>query len=366
MTAMQGFNPDWLSPPGDTIRDAMAYRSLSSDGLGEALGLTRTATGHLLTGELAIDAGLAEGLAAMLGGTQCFWLKREGLYRDRLGHASAQQNVVDFAEFKAALPVKDMRNFGWLQDFANDPEDQAIKAFFEDTPGAWIQSGPALAAQVRFRTSSAHATNPAAVAAWLRQGVRAARRVSCAPWNPERLRAALPDIRALVRTKKPTSFFPRLVEFGRACGVAIVFVRTPTGCRASGATHFETHDKAILQLSFRYRSDDHFWFTVFHEIGHLLLHPSSPLFVEGQDYEMTEEESEANRFAAETLIPARFEDDLQSVPRDFRAYARLAKRIGVSTGVLVGQMQNRGLLQHDQMNFLKERYDWADVAAFTL
>jgi hypothetical protein len=365
MTAMQGFAPDWVSPPSDTIRDALAYRSLSSDGLGQALGLSASATGRLLTGELAIDAGLAEGLAAMLGGTRCFWLKREGLYRDRLGNASAPQNVVDFGEFKAALPLKDMRNFGWLQDFADESEDQAIKAFFEDTPGAWIQSGPALAAQVRFRTSSAHTTNPAAVAAWLRQGVRAARLVTCAPWNPERLRAMLPNIRALVRTKKPASFFPKLVEIGQACGVAVVFVRTPTGCRASGATHFETDDKAILQLSFRYRSDDHFWFTVFHEIGHLLLHPTSPLFVEGQDYEMTEEESEANRFAADALIPAGFDDDLKSVPRDFRAYARLAKRIGVSTGVLVGQMQNRGLLQHDKMNFLKERYDWEDVAAFT-
>jgi hypothetical protein len=190
--------------------------------------------------------------------------------------------------------------------------------------------------------------------------------VPSAPWSPELLRAALPDIRALVRTKRPASFFPKLVEIGQACGVAIVFVRTPTGCRASGATHFETGDKAILQLSFRYRSDDHFWFTVFHEIGHLLLHPTSHLFVEGQDYEMTEEESEANRFAADILIPPEFEGDLRSVPRDYRAYARLAKRIGVSAGVLVGQMQNRGLLKHDQMNFLKERYDWADVASFTL
>ena len=100
--------------------------------------------------------------------------------------------------------------------------------------------------------------NPAAVAAWLRQGVRAARRIDCAPWDPEKLRAALPAIRALIRIKKPRSFIPKLVEIGCACGVAILFVRTPAGCRASGATHFEADDKAIIQLSFRYRADDHF------------------------------------------------------------------------------------------------------------
>ena len=367
MTADQEFAPDWLSPPGDTIKDALAYHRLSSEVLGEALGLSSLVTVHLLTGEVPIDAGLATGLATTLGGTESFWLKREGLYRDRLNQAPPTENFLEFSEFKAALPLKDMRNFGWLQNLANGGEgDEAIKAFFEDTPGAWMQSGPSLAAQVRFRTSSAHATNPAAVAAWLRQGVRAARRVTCAPWKPERLRAALPDIRALVRIKKPATFFPRLVEIGRASGVAIVFVRTPNGCRASGATHFESPDKAVLQLSFRYRSDDHFWFTVFHEIGHLLLHPTSPLFLEGQDYEVTEEESEANRFAADVLIPAEFEGDIESIPLDFRVYARLAKRIGISTGVLVGQMQNRGFLKHNQMNSLKERYNWADVEEVTL
>jgi Zn-dependent peptidase ImmA (M78 family) len=366
MNAAQSFAPDWISPPGDTIKDALACHSLSSDRLALALGLSTASTGRLLSGDLAIDTRLADGIAGLLGGTRHFWLKREGLYRDRLNSGPAPQPTFDFAAFKTALPLKDMRNFGWLREFADEPEDQAIKAFFEDAPGAWIQSGPALAEQVRFRTSFAHKTNPAAVAAWLRQGVRAARRLPCASWNPEGLRAALPAIRALGRIKKPANFFPKLVEIGQAYGVAIVFVRTPTGCRASGATHFEASDKAIIQLSFRYRSDDHFWFTVFHEIGHLLLHPTSPLFVEGQDYEMTEEESEANRFAADTLVPAEFEDDLKTVPRDFRAYARLAKRIGISTGVLVGQMQNRGLLQHEQMNFLKESYDWADVTAFTL
>jgi HTH-type transcriptional regulator/antitoxin HigA len=365
MIVTQEFAPDWCSPPGDTIKDALACRGLSSDRLGVTLGLSGSTLVDLLSGDLAIDAGLADGLAAALGGSRQFWLKREALYRDRRGYPEPAAGV-DFATFKSSLPLRDMHRFGWLRDFAEETEDDVIKAFFEDAPGAWIHSGPALADQVRFRTSLAHETNPAAVAAWLRQGVRAARRVRCEPWNPAKLRDLLPAIRALVRVKKPADFFPKLAELCRTCGVAVVFVRTPAGCRASGATHFEGGNKGIIQLSFRYRSDDHFWFTVFHEIGHLLLHPSSPLFVEGQDYEITEEESEANDFASMTLIPTEFEHELKSVPRDFRAYARLAKRIGISPGVLVGQMQYRGFLRHEQMNFLKERYAWGDFTAFTL
>ncbi len=245
-------------------------------------------------------------------------------------------------------------------------EDDAIKTFFEDAPGAWMQSGPALVEQVRFRTSFAHKTKSCS-----RRRVVAAGRPRR---ETDRLRALGPGKTSRRASRNPRayphqearSFIPKLVEIGCACGVAILFVRTPAGCRASGATHFEADDKAIIQLSFRYRADDHFWFTVFHEIGHLLLHPNSLLFVEGEDYETTEEKSEANRFASALLIPDEVEAELRSLRRDFRAYARLAKRIGISPGVLVGQMQNRGLLQHHQMNFLKERYDWADVADFTL
>ncbi|HEY2710797.1 MAG TPA: ImmA/IrrE family metallo-endopeptidase [Caulobacteraceae bacterium] len=365
MTMANSFAPDWSSPPGDTIKDALACRNLTADGLASALRLSSSSVARLLSGELVIDAAVAGGLASVLGGSRHFWLRREAFYRDRLDQSLGSHDVIDFASFKAALPLKDMRSFGWLRDSRGGAEDDAIREFFEDAPDTWVQSGPALAEQVRFRTSLAHKTNPAAVAAWLRQGVRASRRIECAPWDPGKLRAALPAIRALIRVKKPINFFPKLVEIGRACGVAIIFVRSPAGCRASGATHFEAVDKAIIQLSFRYRADDQFWFTVFHEIGHLILHPTSPLFVEGQDYEMTEEESEANRFASAILVPEEFEAELGSLQRDFRAYARLAKRINISPGVLVGQMQYRGLLRHEQMNFLKERYDWVDVAALS-
>ena len=39
----------------------------------------------------------------------------------------------------------------------------------------------------------------------------------------------------------------------------------------------------MIILSFRYLSDDHFWFTFFHEIGHLLLHKEDLTFIDGEE-----------------------------------------------------------------------------------
>jgi HTH-type transcriptional regulator/antitoxin HigA len=360
MMAAASFDPDWVSPPGDTIRDALAHHSLPPEALGDTLGLKGNNLHALLVGELAIDQVIADGLAFALGGTPGFWLSRETNYRVRVDGRRSTSAAPDLDNFLKALPLKDMKTFGWLAGLDTVPLETAAMRFFEDAPGSWARSVAQMTEAVRFRTSDAHETNPAAVAAWLRRGVLQARALDCAPWAAAELQAALPNIRALTRVKAPEVFFPKLVNLCRACGVAVVFVRTPKGCRASGATHFDG-DRAIIQLSFRYRSDDHFWFTVFHEIGHLLLHPETPLFMEGQDYEGTEEETQANRFAAEKLVPPEQAQALASVKRDFKSIMRLARDIGVSAGIVVGQMQNQNLVRHDQFNFLKTRYDWGTL-----
>ena len=83
----------------------------------------------------------------------------------------------------------------------------------------------------------------------------------------------------------------------------MVIVPAPSGCKVSGATLFPQQDKALLLLSFRYLSDDHFWFSFFHEVGHLLLHGIEKIFLEGVDEINQNDEEEANKFAAELLIP---------------------------------------------------------------
>ena len=92
--------------------------------------------------------------------------------------------------------------------------------------------------------------------------------------------ADLPTIRRLTREKDPGQFIPRLKEACAARGVAVAIVRGPNGWRASGAARFLSPTKALIQLSFRYLSDDQFWFTFFHEAGHLLLHGKDLLFLE--------------------------------------------------------------------------------------
>jgi HTH-type transcriptional regulator/antitoxin HigA len=80
-TSKNDFNPDWVSPPGDTIRDLQECKGVSDQALALALQLDEPALQDLLDGRLPIDSALAERLASAVGGTKDFWLRREGNYR---------------------------------------------------------------------------------------------------------------------------------------------------------------------------------------------------------------------------------------------------------------------------------------------
>jgi hypothetical protein len=123
---------------------------------------------------------------------------------------------------------------------------------------------------VAFRKSLNLATEPVADLVWLTRAAQVTANQDCAVWDKEVLLALLPELRKA--TNEPDMEFLSLTfaAFSPA-GVSLVVLPTPRGCRASGATCF-LPDRATLVMSFRYLTDDHFWFTLFHEIGHLILH----------------------------------------------------------------------------------------------
>jgi hypothetical protein len=195
-----------------------------------------------------------------------------------------------------------------------------------------------------------------AVAAWLRRGEIEGSALRCAPWNPASFRDALPTLRELTKEADPGKFVPRLVAICASHGVAVVTVRAPSGCRASGATRFLSPDKALLLLSFRHLSDDHLWFSFFHEAGHLLKHSKKALFVEGVGM-TSDEEVEADQFARDFLIPPAHASRLVLL-RSAAAVSSFAAEVGIAPGIVVGRLQFDKRIAYSALNGLKVTYSW--------
>lgn len=353
------FTPDWVSPPGDTIADALDERGISLVSFAKAAGYTRRQVGALIRGEATITPDTARVLTSTLGGSIEFWISRESQYRGdvrRIEEQSASENE----DWLKELPLKDMIRFGWLEPRLSERDRAAACLQFFGTPNVatWRKLHRDVVEQAAYRTSPSFESTPAAVAAWLRRGEIEAQAIDCSRWDSKRFNKTLPELRALSRKKDPQVFLPELMQRCGECGVAVAVVRSPTGCRASGATRFLSPTKALLLLSFRYLSDDHFWFTFFHEAAHLILHSSNNLFLEGDHQVSTHEEQEANQFAAEVLIPPEFNRAFRQLTADHREIIRFARRVGVSPGIVVGQLQHIGRLRRNQLNPLKRRFVW--------
>ena len=114
-------------------------------------------------------------------------------------------------------------------------------------------------------------------------------------------------------------------------------------------------------MSDRYKRDDHFWFTFFHEAAHILLHGKRTLIVESEDRTKDEKELEADSFARESLIPeAEYRKFKRLDSRSCAAISRFAYDLGIAPGIVVGRLQHDKVLARTNCNHLKRQIGWAD------
>lgn len=355
---MSAFEPMWATPPGATALDLLHERGLAIGDLARQVDHDVHEVTNLLFGLSPLTDEWAHRFADALGSTPTFWLRREEIYRSDLRRLCGNAND----DWLSDLPVRDMVSFGWISSGQSAEEARLNACAFLGvaTAQAFASRYVRLLNASAYRKSHAFETNTSALAAWLRKGEIDASAINCQPWNPTKLRAAIGDLRALTREREPGVFLPLLERKLAECGVAMVIARPPEGCRASGATRFLSPEKALLQLSFRYLADDQFWFTVFHEIGHLFLHAHEKLFLEGLEERHSDAELEADEFARESLFERVGIETLDSVEATRFGIARLAKRAGIAPGIVVGQLQEKQRIPFNYFNYLKVRYAWRD------
>lgn len=280
-------------------------------------------------------------------------------------NALSTRAMRDAAETMAwlSLRIPGERPKGRLSEERRRSEVRRRLSFFNvGTFSAWQARYGCIASGTLFRTTQAFKSEESAVLMWLRSGELGADLVTTRPWNPGNLHDRLQDIRALSRVRQPERFLPKLKTLCAEAGVAVVTKRAPEGCRASGASRMVASDKAMILLSFRGLSDDKFWFTVFHELGHLILH-NARTFLDADMEELDESEREANEFAANLIIPDHKTEEFDRLSPNRNEVIRFSVEADVAPGLTVGQMQHRDMIPKTELNYLKRHWRWPQLEA---
>jgi len=358
-TTIASFNADWASPPGDLIEEVLEGRGWTRAELAQRLAFSAKHVNELLKGRAPITADTAERLERVLGHDAGFWLRLEANYQQDLVRLQQLDQLASQKDWLKELPLRWMQGKGWVDtcSHAGHQVSACLKYFAVASIDAWRERyGQPLAV---YRTSKSYATKQGALACWLRRTETEAASIACQSYDAKSFRAALSEIRSLSCEADPSVFVPQLQALAAAAGVAVVFVPAPPGCRVSGATQWLSPDRALIALSLRHKTSDHLWFTLFHEAGHILKHGKKATFVDGLDGVDAEQEDEANRFAAEQLIPPTKARKLQGL-RSEQEVKAAAKALGIAPGIVVGRLQHEGWLPRNFLNQLKVSYHWPE------
>ncbi len=358
---MNGLAPRWASPPGETIEAALRSRGLSATDLIGPLQMPLDEIHDLLIGRLSITISMARVLESMIGGSAEFWIARDAQYHDDSERVSADRWSGDF-------PITQMARWGWIQSPSDWHEriDACLNFFDVSSVTEFNERYEPLVDYAYYRTSETYPIDTAATTAWYRACELVADEIDLdASFSPQGFREALKQARRLTWTRRPQVFIPELTKLCADSGVLVTVVRAPEGVPVSGVAR--TYRGApMIQLSARYLSDDHFWFTFFHEAGHVMLHSLDSPFLDLDDVQdgATEVgvESEANSFASSMLIG---DFDLRINSHSHAAILDLAKKVGVAPGVIVGQLQHSGVIPRNYLNKLKRRYAWKGTSLET-
>ena len=253
-----------------------------------------------------------------------------------------------------------MRKYAWLPDTKEKHilVDNLLKFFSVASTDEWERIYVDEEVSVAFKISLAHTQSPHAISAWLRKGEIQAKEIDIAEFDKKKFKDALSEIKELAFLM-PEDFTKQLQNICAKCGVAVVFTQNLPKAPISGATRW-FHNRPIIQLSGRFRTNDHFWFTFFHEAAHIILHGKKDIFlenVEGTEIDQ-EKEQEANAFASKILLT---ENELQliidAVPMTEKMIHKFAKKFRTPAGVIIGRLQHLKLIPFHIGNGFRQKID---------
>ncbi len=362
MAAKYHYEPDYAVSPGDVLEDTLEARNIRKNDLALRTGLTPKTINQILRGIAPVTSETAIKLERALGLPAQTWVNLEAEYRLQLARITEKERLVNDIEWSKRFPIRKLINRGFMQDTPDPVEKvQGLLNFFGvSSSDAW--KAKYLNLNVSFRKSAVFDSEPESMTSWIRIGEIEAEKIDCNSYNEVLFADNIQKMRELT-TEAPEVFEPELYKLCRDAGVALTLNPELPKIHLSGLSRWLAPDKALIMLSLRHKTDDQFWFSLFHECAHVMLHSKrhkKKIFIDYQDQSDGDLEEEANRFSANLLIPPEKYDFFveHTVQFNKSAILKFAAEINIAPGIVAGRLQRERKLPFSHCNDLKNKFDF--------
>lgn len=359
--SINSYDPDYVSPPGETLLEVLEERGISQAELARRMGRPSKTVNEIIKAKTAITPETSLQLEKVLDIPASFWDSREMYYRQYQIRKAEEEELNQYILWVDHFPIREMMKLGWIEH-TKDKYEQLIRLlryFGIASPNQWLEA----TYSTNYRKTNAFQSDSYALSAWLKQGEKQAQDIYTNNFDKDRLMTFIYNEFRGYTLLEPSLFQRLLVEKCSEVGIALVFVPQLKKTHVSGAARWLTPNKALVQLSLRYKTNDHFWFAFFHEVGHIILHGKRRISLTIDKGEKEMEEKEADNFASEALISQELFDqfvkeNVKSGLVSKNSVLTFANSIGIAAGIVVGRLQHEKYIDYKQLNGLKEKFEW--------
>jgi HTH-type transcriptional regulator / antitoxin HigA len=371
MARIYGYQPDYSIHPGIFVEELIESLGLHQTEIALRLGVSEKHLSNLINGMVPVTPEMAHSLAMVFDYPEKYWLSLQVSFDIQESRKEFLERYRDHVkEYDEWLSQFDYRNLRLLDQFkerypSDDPPGRIrnLLTFFSCSDiGSWnrmYQSDLPAACRI---TGGACAKRGNTVA-WIRNGqLTAMQRASSLPsYRKAIFRSSLGLIRRLTATDQPEVFD----EMRRICeeaGVLLVFAREIPKSGISGAAFWTNSSRTpCILMNLRFKKNDHFWFTFFHEAFHVLKEHKKIIYLDCDDRESDDMESETDRQASDFLIPAKsYHEFLERKLYTRASISEFSAELGVHPGVVVGRLQHDRKIPWNWCNDLKTTLRWSD------
>lgn len=346
--------------PGYYLAEMIDDMGISQAEFATRLGTTGKTLSKLVNGQINLSNEIAKKLAAMLGTSVDVWLNLQATYDQKVIEIEREKDLDAQAEVAKQIDYSYFVKVVGLPAVKDIREKISNLCKFFMVADLRIMGEPDFLVNFRSGISSTEYKNVINSRAWIQTAINISKSIKTEPFDAEKLKGYLPELRSMT-IQEPDVFLPRMRTIFSECGVAFVLLPHLKNSGVNGAVKWVSSNRVVLAMNNRGLDADKFWFSLFHEIKHVLQQKVKTVFINSSEAEMrslnAELEDEADNFAMNYLIPpAKYKAFSPTMYTSDDEICSFAKAIGIHPGIVAGRLQHDKIIAPYRCSKMKEKY----------
>lgn len=337
--------PARATSPGRILQRELDSRGWTQKDLAEITNRPAQAINEIIRGTKQITPETARELAAALGTSAEFWTSLEANYRLHLAKKKQKEEDIERrSRLYTLAPISELIKRGWIK--STESLDELEKSVCELLGISSSQETPQIA--VNFRQSQILAPEDNATIVWCKRVEQVVSQQKVGDFNLEKLKEAIPELLEYAAIGEGIKHVP---SFLLNLGVHFAIVPHLKKTYLDGAA-FYFKGRPVIALTLRHNRIDNFWFTLLHELGHIVAGHQGVYLDNLEQLEENREEKEANELASQWLIEEeKFHSFIAQTQPKFSAQAitNFAQDQHRHPGIILGRLQREGLVPYKNL-----------------